>query len=183
MWGKLYRCGRSPFPACLSTTLQRLMVYGRVGLKITVVLPIGCCGLRHEAVEGFATDGAVSVITTYLRSPPPPPALLLARGMPMDTSQINDGRELFSRFDCGRCYAPPIYTKSQVCDVGLEDEAGQTEFNPPSLRGVSQGAAWLHDNRAKELSDVFLRFGHPNASTFDLTTPEVTALVQYRNTL
>ena len=34
------------------------------------------------------------------------------------------------------------------------------EFNPPSLRGVSQRAPYFHDNRAATLNDVLDRFRH-----------------------
>jgi YVTN family beta-propeller protein len=139
--------------------------------------------MQNDAVEKFAVDGGVAAITDYLRSFEPPPSLLVARGEPIDTPEIARGREVFARFDCGRCHAPPVYTTAQVYDVGLEDEVGQVEFNPPSLRGVSQRAAWLHDNRAQRLSDVFTTYGHPHESTFDLSADDIDALVQFLNTL
>ena len=52
------------------------------------------------------------------------------------------------------------YTSPDAYDVGLADEQGQKKFNPPSLRGVSQGESFLHDGRAKTLSDVFTEFSH-----------------------
>ncbi len=60
-----------------------------------------------------------------------------------------------------RCHVPPLtYTSPEAYDVGLADEQGQKKFNPPSLRGVSQGESFFHDGRAKTLSDVFTEFGH-----------------------
>jgi cytochrome c peroxidase len=47
-------------------------------------------------------------------------------------------------------------------DVGLPDEHGRARFNPPSLRGVGQRDAFLHDGRAKRLEDVFTRHSHPD---------------------
>jgi cytochrome c peroxidase len=44
--------------------------------------------------------------------------------------------------------------------VGLRDEVGNREFNPPSLRGVSQGGPYLHDGRAATLRDVFETHRH-----------------------
>jgi cytochrome c peroxidase len=38
---------------------------------------------------------------------------------------------------------------------------GNRRFNPPSLRGVSQRAAFFHDGRAKSLADVFAVHHHP----------------------
>ena len=46
-------------------------------------------------------------------------------------------------------------------DVDLADEAGQSSFNPPSLRGVSQRSRFFHDGRARKLSEVFSRYRHP----------------------
>jgi cytochrome c peroxidase len=38
---------------------------------------------------------------------------------------------------------------------------GETEFNPPSLLGVSQRAPYFHDGRAASLDDV-LKSSHHN---------------------
>jgi cytochrome c peroxidase len=46
--------------------------------------------------------------------------------------------------------------------VGLPDERGLARFNPPSLRGVGQRDAFLHDGRARHLEDVFARSKHPD---------------------
>ena len=67
--------------------------------------------------------------------------------------------------------------------MGLVDEAGVSEFNPPSLRGVSQRNAWFHDNRAGQLRDVFAKHGHPNESTSDLSSDEIDDLVQFLKSL
>jgi hypothetical protein len=44
--------------------------------------------------------------------------------------------------------------------VGLRDEAGETHFSPPSLRGLSQAGPYFHDNRATTVEEVFTRFNH-----------------------
>ena len=44
--------------------------------------------------------------------------------------------------------------------MGLEDEKGLKKFNPPSLRGVSQGYSFFHDGRAKTLEAVFTEHAH-----------------------
>lgn len=41
----------------------------------------------------------------------------------------------------------------------VHDKMGETLFNPPSLRGVSQRAPYFHDGRAATLTDV-LRSSH-----------------------
>ena len=45
--------------------------------------------------------------------------------------------------------------------MGLKDEVGHHEFNPPSLRGVSNRDSFLHDGRAGSLEDVFVKEKHP----------------------
>lgn len=78
-----------------------------------------------------------------------------------DQAQIERGRVLFGNLGCARCHIPPLtYTKDEVFDVGLHDERGQTKFNPPTLRGVSQRDRLFHDNRAASLEAVFDEFGH-----------------------
>jgi cytochrome c peroxidase len=67
---------------------------------------------------------------------------------------------LFKTLACNRCHAPPTYTSPKTYEVGMKDEAGNTRFNPPSLRGVSQGGPYFHDNRAPTLEDVFTRHRH-----------------------
>jgi cytochrome c peroxidase len=42
----------------------------------------------------------------------------------------------------------------------LTDELGGKLFNPPSLRGVSQGGPYFHNGRAQSLEDVFTQFNH-----------------------
>ncbi|HJT78602.1 MAG TPA: hypothetical protein VJ739_15465, partial [Gemmataceae bacterium] len=64
------------------------------------------------------------------------------------------------RQGCAGCHAPPTYTTPQAYRVGLADEAGLAAFNPPSLRGVSQGGPYFHDNRAATLEEVFTRYRH-----------------------
>jgi cytochrome c peroxidase len=68
---------------------------------------------------------------------------------------------VFEEQDCVRCHRPPAYTSPRTYDVGTPDEKGWSEFNPPSLLGVSQRPALFHDNRAQSLRDVLVRFRHP----------------------
>jgi YVTN family beta-propeller protein len=77
-----------------------------------------------------------------------------------DSDAIQRGREVFEREGCTQCHAPPTYTSPGRYDVGLRDEQGETRFNPPSLRGVSQRDRLLHDNRAVGLEDLFTRHRH-----------------------
>ena len=52
-------------------------------------------------------------------------------------------------------HIPPSYTSNSKYDVGIHDEYGLKEFNPPSLRGISQRNRFFHDNRAQTLIEVF----------------------------
>jgi cytochrome c peroxidase len=74
---------------------------------------------------------------------------------------IERGHQVFNRLKCDRCHVPPTFTSSGVYDVGLRDELGNRRFNPPSLRGVGQRAAFFHDGRATSLRDVFAVYRHP----------------------
>jgi YVTN family beta-propeller protein len=101
------------------------------------------------------TAEQVADLVAYLKTlpPPPPPG-------PADEAAVGRGREVFHRQGCAACHPPPSYTSPRTYDVGLSDEAGQKEFNPPSLRGVSQGGPYFHDGRAATLVEVFTRHRH-----------------------
>jgi cytochrome c peroxidase len=128
-------------------------------------------------------EDAVAAITEYLRSLPPAPSLQLARGAASPARLAEEGRRLFQARDCTACHVPPTYTSFGVHDVGIDDEARQHFFNPPSLLGTSQKRAWLHDNRAHSLHDVLHRVGHPHGESQDLTITELRALVAFLESL
>ena len=100
-------------------------------------------------------------ITAFLHTLPPPPPLEPATKAPKDIEQLARGETLFGKLGCAKCHVPPLtYTSPEVYDVGLEDEKGLKKFNPPSLRGVSQGYNFFHDGRAKTLEAVFTEHAH-----------------------
>jgi YVTN family beta-propeller protein len=83
-------------------------------------------------------------------------------------ARINRGREIFfsKRTGCSRCHPPPYYTDSrlaarpwQVHDVGTGDGPiqchGTAAFDTPSLLGLYTAVTYLHDGRAKNLTEVF----------------------------
>ena len=107
------------------------------------------------------SDQQVADLIAYLHTLKPPPSLDAARGT-LDAHTIARGRQVFDRLDCASCHKPPIYTSAKTYDVGLRDEAGLKKFNPPSLLGLSQRSTFFHDGRAKELSEVFTRWKHPD---------------------
>jgi YVTN family beta-propeller protein len=115
-------------------------------------------------------------LAAFLKSlPPPPPA-----GAP-ETSASERGRLLFAKHACNKCHPPPSYTSEKSYDVGLPDEAGNRAFNPPSLRGVSQGGPYFHDGRATTLEDVLTRQRHQLQG--DLRPDELRDLLSFLRTL
>jgi len=105
-------------------------------------------------------DQQVHDLAAFLRSLPPPPALASLAGHGQKNGAVEKGRMIFHDQGCARCHTPPAYTSSKTYEVGLHDEVGNTHFNPPSLRGVSQGGPYFHDNRAITLEDVFTKYRH-----------------------
>ena len=103
--------------------------------------------------EKQATPENVRLLYAYLATLQPPPGIAAARGT-IDAAAVARGKELFTNRDCASCHAGPQWTSTETFDVGLTDEHQQTQFNPPSLLGVSQRARWLHDNRAASLPEA-----------------------------
>jgi YVTN family beta-propeller protein len=122
------------------------------------------------------TKQQVADLTAYLRTlAPPPPRLTSTDGI------VHRGETVFRARGCARCHAPPTYTTPRTYEVGLEDEMGKTEFNPPSLRGVGHASAFFHDGRAGTLEDVFVRHHHQVPT--DMPSIEVDDLVAYLRSL
>jgi YVTN family beta-propeller protein len=116
----------------------------------------------HE--ERHATAENLAALAAYLRTAAPPPSLLAARGQ-IDEAARERGRQVFHAQGCADCHRPPTYTTQAAYDVDLVDEQGRREFNPPSLRGVSQRDGLFHDNRAAGLEEVLTRFNHGGAGS------------------
>jgi YVTN family beta-propeller protein len=119
-------------------------------------------------------------LAAFLRTLPPPSSLLKARGT-VDAKAVKRGRKVFAREKCATCHTPPSYTTPKAYDVGLHDELGGTHFNPPSLRGVSQGGPYFHDNRAVTLEEVFTRYRHQLAGK--LSEEDVRDLLHFLGSL
>jgi YVTN family beta-propeller protein len=105
------------------------------------------------------SEEQVRDLAAYVRTLPSPPSLARLRGA-VDDAAAGRGREVFRRQGCESCHAPPTYTTPRTFNVGLADEAGNTAYNPPSLRGVSQGGPYFHNNSAATLEEVFTRSRH-----------------------
>lgn len=106
-----------------------------------------------------ANDEQVAALAAYIRSLEPPPSVDALRGT-ADPDVIARGKTVFAARACADCHTPPVYTSDDVYDVGIHDSQGNTQFNPPSLRGVGQRGPYFHDNSAKTLTDVFVEHGH-----------------------
>src|SRR4029077_3572348 len=126
------------------------------------------------------TDEQVADLAAYLNllTPPTPTQVDID---PIDATAVSRGREVFSIRKCASCHAPPEYTSPNHFDVGLTDEVGNREFNPPSLLGVSRRDALLHDGRAHSLDEVFLQERHPRGLA--LNFQEIADLVAFLKTL
>ncbi len=120
-----------------------------------------------NTMQGKAEDASeenINAITAYLRTLSAAPGIAAARGQ-LNTAAVQRGRQAFEELGCIRCHKPPAFTSSKSYDVGLRDEAGESRFNPPSLRGVSQLPAHFHNNRAGSLRDVFVQHHHPDGDS------------------
>jgi YVTN family beta-propeller protein len=126
------------------------------------------------------SDDQVRDLVAFVQSLPPPPGLLRARGQ-VDDEAFKRGRHIFAAQKCATCHTPPAYTSAKTFDVGLRDEIGGHHFNPPSLRGVSQGGPYFHDGRAQTLEEVFRRFRHQLSG--ELSAQELQDLLHYLATL
>jgi cytochrome c peroxidase len=132
--------------------------------------------------RGDDDDSTVRAIAAYLRTlPPAPPPSAFARPEAARDAAVARGRALFGELGCRRCHVPPRYTSPGVYDVGLEDEAGNRRFHPPSLRGVAQRDAYFHDNRARSLAQVFSVGSHHVGD--ELPAADLAALVAFLESL
>ncbi len=101
-------------------------------------------------------------LSAYLKTLAPAPSLHLARKEMPSHEMLAEARTVFESVGCQNCHAGPALTSQDTYDVGVHDEQGETLFNPPSLRGVSQRAPYFHDGRTETLADV-LKTSHHNS--------------------
>ena len=98
-----------------------------------------------------------------------------------DSFLVTRGRGLFESLDCSACHRGHLFTSDETYDVGLKDERGLRNYNPPSLRGVGHQYRLFHDNRASSVEDVVLR--HRHQLKRQLSPQEQAALIRYLKSL
>jgi hypothetical protein len=122
------------------------------------------------------SDEQLNDLVAYLESLEPAPP-----GRPQDLDASRPGRLVFEQHGCARCHMAPDYTSEAAYDVGLRDEMGRTQFNPPSLAGVSQRNRYFHDGRATSLSEV-MRL-HQDQLADPLSSDELAELLEFLGSL
>ena len=73
-----------------------------------------------------------------------------------------------------------VHVAGQRYDVGLVDEVGNHEFNPPTLQAVSRRDAFLHDGRADRSKRYSGKSGIPGDS---ISPREIADLIAFLQTL
>lgn len=134
--------------------------------------------LEHTMQSRASSGSRTADLAAYLATLEPRPP----RGTdPEERNLAEAGRIVFEQRGCNDCHAGPLLTSEDSFDVGLDDGiAGNTRFNPPSLRGVGRTAPYFHDGRAKSLEEV-LRAHPPEAPP--LTGSEAERLLAYLRSL
>jgi len=137
-------------------------------------------------------DALAAYINTLKRKKPPQP--------PSEISEtIKKGRDLFfnKQTDCARCHPPPYYTDSGRRDAQgnfLKHDVGtrlpsesikHQKLDTPSLLGLSRSEPYLHDGRAKTLSEVLEKYNPQDrhGKTSHLDEKQIEALVEFLNYL
>jgi cytochrome c peroxidase len=144
--------------------------------------------LEDQLVKSIATtmhgtklkDSQISDLKAYLETLSPPPPGVTPAGK-ADSAAVSAGFAIFQERKCGSCHAPPEYTSLERYDVGLRDDVGNREFNPPSLRWLHNRDAFLHDGRSRSLEEVFRKDKHPRGLV--LSPKEVAELVAFLKSL
>ena len=122
----------------------------------------------------------VAKLASFVNSLTLPPSIDEARRT-ADAGSIERGLRVFKTLQCNNCHIPPTYTSPETYDVGMTDQEGNHQFNPPSLRGVGQRRVFFHDNRAVSLRDVLVKLQHPQEQT--LSPAELTDLLSFLRSL
>jgi cytochrome c peroxidase/DNA-binding beta-propeller fold protein YncE len=153
--------------------------WGWNGKKLT--LPAQVHQSAASTMRGTGvSDEAATDIAAFLKTLQPPPSYQPPT-TPTDNALVDQGRQLFESLNCTDCHAGSTLTSADTYDVGLVDERGLKNFNPPSLRGVGYRRRLFHDKRAHSLEEVIVKFGHQIDRS--LTDNERQALLRYLRSL
>jgi CxxC motif-containing protein (DUF1111 family) len=153
---------------------------------------------------GVHKPADVGLVTRFLRSLAAPPVAV-------PVHDVSDGRRLFQSIGCADCHRPSVrigtfepqpalsnaaidaYTDLLLHDMGRsnaelpEGVASATEFRTPPLWGVGRTAPYMHNGRARTLSDaITMHAGQAadSAARFRLLThAERAALVEFLRSL
>ena len=117
----------------------------------------------------------IAPLAAYLQTLQPPPSANTAMDRVPSKGQLELAEQAFVASGCQSCHSGDTFTSDGRYDVGIFDESGETLFNPPSLRGVSQRAPYFHDGRAATLTDV-LKSSHHD-SEHPLTEEQIERLL------
>ncbi|TWT80298.1 Di-heme cytochrome c peroxidase [Planctomycetes bacterium CA13] len=136
-------------------------------------------GIRHIQFAVRPEEDA-EAIDAYLKNLEPVPSPHLVDGKLSDSALR--GEKLFEQVGCAHCHPAPLFTSSQMCDVGFT--SGQDEGQPvdvPHLIEAWRTGPYLHDGRAATMKDVVTTFEHGNGhgKLSDLTDDQINDLVEY----
>tara|TARA_R110002096_G_scaffold4493_12_gene20872 strand:- start:11039 stop:12733 length:1695 start_codon:yes stop_codon:yes gene_type:complete len=127
----------------------------------------------HHRGESFSRN-EVQDLVAFLETLPSPPQF-------GDSTAANHGRVLFAELNCVKCHAGNTLTSIDAFDVGVRDEDGNVEFNPPSLLGIRFQSRFFHDGRFDSLESVFTVGRHQLDR--ELTTNELNHLTEFLRSL
>ncbi len=133
---------------------------------------------RDTLLHADNTQEKALEIGAFLRTLKSPPSWRTLRDE-VDTDQIIKGKRLFRELGCQECHRPPTYTSDGRYKVGIQDEAGEADFNPPSLRGLSQRDDLFHDNRAHSIEAVLVDHGHPDPTAPPIAQKDLEPLIHF----
>jgi DNA-binding beta-propeller fold protein YncE len=107
---------------------------------------------------------------------------------PATRDNLATGKQLFlnARVGCARCHPPPLLTDLKTHDVGTGTPADRTgRFDTPTLRELWRTAPYLHDGRARTLTDVFRQFNpdDQHGRTSHLSVEQLDTLIAFLRSL
>jgi YVTN family beta-propeller protein len=138
--------------------------------------------LEKTMLHRGSTKDKSKLIAAYLKTLKSPSSINHARGT-FNHGLYNKGKDIFREEGCHECHKPPHYTFPETFNVGLNDSAGNVEFNPPSLLGLSQRDTYLHDNSAASVEELLFQQNHPDPTGTPIAKPDRNALLYFLNSL